>query len=805
MSKSTLSLALAMLLTTGNAFGDTRERENFDANWYFTFGNAADPAKDFGCGTEYFNYLTKANSIHNEGPYTIRFKQDSTKWRKVKLPFDFVVDLPYAEGASHSHGYKTVGWKYPETSIGWYRKTFQLSEADKGKHISIKFDGIFRNALVWVNGILIGNEPSGYTSQDYDITPYLLYGEGEDKTNLVCVRADASLEEGWFYEGGGIYRHVWLEKTAPLHITTDGIWAHSKLSADYSSAQLFIDAEIENSSHDKSSAYRVEHIVKDKDGNIIAQASNNGNAIAPCDIAKTTTAITINNPKLWSIDSPYLYNVETRVYAGDKIVDEITTKTGLRDIRFDKDNGLFLNGKHVKLKGVNCHQDHAGVGAGIPDGLQRYRIEQLKWMGANAYRASHNPMTPELLDICDELGILVFEENRLLGINDFEMHVAKKMIRRDRNHPCVFLWGIGNEEWGLEWDDRSIDIAKTMTAMCHLADSTRKVAAATSSGPKIIMGTDVAGYNYILQNPVEEHRANFPERIAMGSEETSGCGTRGIYFTDDATGRMPALNRFADKDSSLNRIERGWKFYDERPYLLGLFYWTGFDYRGEPNPMKYPATGSQFGLLDYCGFPKDEAYYLKAWWKPEEPMVHLLPHWNLAGHEGEAIDIWAYSNCDEVELTVNGKKLGKKAMPHNGHLSWTATYAPGYIEAIGYKAGKKITSERIETTGNAQRIKVEKKCYGDICVANISLLDKKGRFVADASLPLNVTIVGNGHILGYGNGDSAFGDIERPTDNAKTLAIKTFNGLAQVIIESADSNFSLSITSDGLKGYSDKK
>lgn len=804
MKKTVFSLAIALSLISASAYGITHERENFDGDWYFTLGNAADPAKDFGCGTEYFNYLTKANSIHNEGPYAIRFKQDSTKWRKVKLPFDFVVDLPFAEGASHSHGYKTVGWKYPETSVGWYRKTFQLPDTDKGKHVSIHFDGIFRNALVWVNGILVGNEPSGYTSQYYDITPYLFYGD--DKTNLVCVRADASLEEGWFYEGGGIYRHVWLEKTGKLHVATNGIWAHSELKSDFSSATLYVDAEIENSDHAKSPAYRVEHTVKDKAGNIVAYANSNGTAIAPCGLAKTTTSITVHNPQLWSIDNPYLYRVETKVYVAEKLVDEYTTKTGFRDIRYDKDRGLFLNGKHLKLKGVNCHQDHAGVGSAIPDGLQRYRMERLKWMGANAYRASHNPMTPELLDICDELGILVFEESRLLGINDFEMHVARNMIRRDRNHPCVFLWGIGNEEWGLEWDDRSIDIAKTMTAMCHLADSTRKVAVATSSGPKILMGTDVAGYNYILQNPVEEHRANFPERIALGSEETSGCGTRGIYFADDATGRMPALNRSADKDSTLNRIERGWKFYDERPYLLGLFYWTGFDYRGEPNPMKYPATGSQFGLLDYCGFAKDEAYYLKAWWKPEEPTLHLLPHWNLAGHEGEAIDIWAYSNCDEVELTVNGKPMGRKTMPRNSHLSWTATYEPGFIEAIGYKNGKRVAHERIETTGKAQRIKVEKKVYGNVCIANISLLDKRGRFVPDASLPLDVRVAGNARILGYGNGDSAFRDVERPTDSeAQQLAIKTFNGLAQVIIEVDDDDFSLAVTGNGLKSYSDKK
>jgi len=785
--------------------GAQRERVSLDREWRFALGHAGDPQRDFGCGTEYFNYFTKANSIHNEGPYTIRFKEDSTVWRGVDLPYDFVVDLPFAEEASYSHGHKTVGWRYPESSVGWYRKTFRLPESDRGRHFRLQFDGIFRDAQVWVNGVLVGSEPSGYTHQDYDITPYLLFGNGDDKENLVCVRADATFEEGWFYEGAGIYRHVWLEKSAPVHVATDGVFVRAEWGNNVESVTVHIETETLNDSHRRIDGYSVEHDIVAPDGQIAARLQANGPALMPTACGKTVATTTLSRPQLWSLEAPQLYRVVTRVKEDGQTIDELTVTTGFRKVEMDKDRGLLLNGKPVKLKGFNNHQDHAGVGSAIPDGLQAYRIRRMKDFGANAYRASHNPMTSEALAACDSLGMLVFEENRLLGINDFQMNVAANMVRHDRNHPCVILWGIGNEEWGLEWDERSVDIAKTMTERLHLLDPTRPVAAASSSGPKIIKGTDVAGYNYILQHPVEQHRANYPERVACGSEETTGCGTRGVYFnekdgifdgthpnekegellaTANPSGRVPSRNLYADKDSTLNRIERGWKFYDERPWLLGLFYWTGFDYRGEPVPLNYPATGSQFGVFDYCGFPKDEAYYLLAWWKPEEPMLHLFPHWNLQGHEGETVNVWAYSNCDEVELSVNGKSAGRCAMPKNGHLSWPVVYQPGRIEAVGYRNGKEVARERIETTGEAAKVDIREYRYADVMVADLSVLDHKGRLVPTACIPLTVT-VSDATFLGWGNGDPAFTATEHPaTPDARSMSIRTFNGRAQVIVRS---------------------
>ena len=770
------SLVLLCSLLTALPGVAQRERLCFDQDWMFAYGHASDPTKDFGCGTEYFNYLTKANSIHNEGPYTIRFNPDG-RWKAVDLPHDWVVDLAYSRDASYSHGHKQVGWKFPQTSVGWYRKTFNLPKEDKGKHFRLQFDGIFRNAQIWVNGFFVGMEPSGYIHQDYDITDYLLFGDEPEKTNLICVRCDASLEEGWFYEGAGIYRHVWLEKSHPLHVTTGGTFVHCTLSENYTKARVTIETEVCNDFNHRLPAYSVEHSILDAAGNVVARAGAEGKALLAREKHSSATVCEVSSPALWDIDNPNLYKVVTRVLLDGKEVDQFTTRTGFREIVLDKDKGFFLNGKHIKLKGTNNHQDHAGVGSAIPDGLQRYRIERLKWMGANAYRASHNPMTAELLDLCDEMGMLVFEENRLLGINPYQISVLENMIRRDRNHPCIFLWGIGNEEWGVEWEDRGTEIASTMREYAHRADSTRPMGVASSSGPHILRTVDVAGYNYISQHPIDEHRANYPERIAMGSEETTGCGIRGEYSPESVGFPM----------------ERGWQFYDERPWLLGLFYWTGFDYRGEPTPREYPATGSQFGILDYCGFAKDEAYYLKSWWG-DEPVLHIFPHWNLEGHEGETVKLKVYSNCDEVQLVVNGKKLERKKMPKNGHLEWDAVYKPGYVQAIGYKNGKVQMKKRINTAGEPSRVKSETLRYDDIYVVNVSVYDNKGNFAPKACIPLTIEVEGNARILGFGNGNPDFMEVERPEDpQARSFGFRTFNGLAQILLKSSDGNFSMSI------------
>ncbi len=778
-----------------------RETIRLDDGWKFALGNASDPKKDFGCGTEYFNYLTKANSIHNEGPYVMKF--DDKDWQEVSVPHDWVTTLPFAREASHSHGYKTVGYKYPETSVGWYRKVVNIPAGDLGKHIALRFDGIFRNARVWFNGFYMGTEPSGYATQVYDVTEYVNYG-GD---NLICVRADATLEEGWFYEGAGIYRDAWLEKTAAVSVAPFGTFVYADLKAPYASATIHVETEVNNHSLEAQKC-EVSQRLLDADGKEVASMlpvtlSLKGKQTLGCQ-----QQATVQTPHLWSTADPYLYKVETTIKVNGQVTDVYETTTGIREVAFDAERGFLLNGEPLKLKGVNMHQDHAGVGAAIPEALMAWRIQRLKELGCNAYRSSHNPMTPTLLDICDREGMLVIDENRLSGINQEHLRLLENMIRRDRNHPSVILWSDGNEEWGMENTVTGRRVAEAMREYTRLLDPTRHSTIANAGGGEMIKGLDVVGFNYIAQNNVDNRKKANPTWKIVGTEETTGCGTRGVYFnTPDQPGHMVAMNRDTTHHHVENVIERGWKFYDERPWAAGIFYWTGFDYRGEPNPLSYPAHDSEFGILDYCGFWKDEAWYLKSWWT-DEPTLHIFPHWNLAGHEGEEIELWAYSNCDEVELTVNGKKLGRQAMPKNGHLKWKAVYKPGKVVATGYKNGKKIMTQTIETTKPASKIvlKSDRRMLAadgrDVAVVTVEVQDAKGRVVPDACPALTFRLEGEGRILGVGNGDPSYPGEDHPKmQNCKTFSIPAFNGLAQVLVQSgrASSTLSLTATSDQLK------
>lgn len=777
-----------------------RETIRIDKGWKFAFGHAADTQKDFGCGTEYFNYLTKANSIHNEGPYAMKF--DDSSWQEVQVPHDWVASLPFAPEASHSHGYKTVGWKYPATSVGWYRKVLVIGQEDLGKHLSLRFDGIFRNARVWFNGFYMGTEPSGYVTQVYDITPYVNYG-GD---NVICVRADASLEEGWFYEGAGIYRDVWLEKSAEVSVAPFGTFVYADLKHPYTSATVYVETEVHNASL-ATHQCEVSQRLLDADGREVGKSATTSLPLKSKQTSGIKQQLTVANPHLWSTADPYLYQVETTISVKGQVTDVYTTTTGIRDIAFDAGRGFLLNGEPVKLQGVNMHQDHAGVGAAIPDALQLWRIRQLKKWGCNAYRASHNPMTPAVLDICDREGMLVIDENRLMGINDEHLRLLERMIKRDRNHPSIILWSDGNEEWGLENSIQGTRLAEAMREYTRLYDPTRPSTVANAGGTELIKGLDVVGFNYIVQNDVDNRKKNNPSWKIVGTEETSGCGTRGWYFdTQDCPGRMVSINR-TDKPGVENVIERGWQFYAERPWAAGLFYWTGFDYRGEPNPLKYPAHDSEFGILDYCGFPKDEAWYLKSWWT-DEPTLHIFPHWNLQGHEGEDVELWAYSNCDEVELTVNGKKLGRQKMPRNGHLKWRAAYQPGKVVATGYKNGRRILTETIETTQVANKtvLKADRQTITadgrDLAVVTVEVQDAKGRVVPDACPQLTFQLEGNGRILGAGNGDPMYLGEDHPGDrDCKRFSIPAFNGLAQLLVQGTDAagTISLRCTSEGLK------
>lgn len=793
-----LLLAVASMQIAGVMADNVREKILIDEGWKFAFGNAADPAKDFGCGTEYFNYLTKANSVHNTGPYAQKFN-DST-WVSVTIPHDWVTNLPYARNASHSHGYKTVGYKFPETSVGWYRKNISIPKEDLGKHIAIQFDGIFRNAQVWFNGFYMGTEPSGYATQVYDVTEYVNYG-GE---NLICVRADATLEEGWFYEGAGIYRDAWLLKSASVSVAPFGTFVFADIKKPYDATVVHVKTEVNNHSLE-SQQCSVEQRLLDAEGKQVGKAESVNLSLKAKQTLDCEQTIALDNPHLWSTDDPYIYKVETTVKVNGEVTDVYETTTGIREVVFDAQSGFMLNGKPIKLKGVNMHQDHAGVGAAIPDALQAWRIKKLKEFGCNAYRASHNPMTPALLDICDREGLLVIDENRLTGINTEHLRLLENMIKRDRNHPSVILWSDGNEEWGIEYSVQGTRIAAAMREYTRLLDPTRHSTIANAGGSEMIKGLDVVGFNYIVQNDVDNRKKANPDWKIVGTEETTGCGTRGVYFeSKEQPGHMVSMNR-GTKPGVENVIERGWKFYDERPWAAGLFYWTGFDYRGEPNPLEYPAHESEFGILDYCGFMKDEAWYLKSVWT-DKPVLHIFPHWNLQGHEGETVEIWAYSNCDEVELIVNGKKLGRQTMPKNGHLKWQAVYQPGKVVAIGYKNGKRMLTQQVETTKSAYKIvmKTDRQTISadgrDVAVVTVEVQDTKGRIVPDACPMLTFKLAGDGRILGVGNGDPSYLGADHPNHNdCHEFSIPAFNGLAQVIIQSSRNSSALQLSGEANK------
>lgn len=743
------------------------ERESIliDKDWRFSFGHLYDTQKDFGHAEGYFSYLTKTG--FGDGPAASGF--DDRAWRKLDLPHDWAVEQSFSEKASYSHGFKTAGKGFPEKSIGWYRKKINIPESDKGKIISLKFDGVFRNSKVFFNGYFLGTEESGYNGFEYDVSAYVNYG-GE---NTIVVRVDASMEEGWFYEGAGIYRHVYLQKTNPVHVVENGTYVTSEIKDN--DAEITAEVTIENKGNYKGSVEIIQTIL-DTAGKQITSVSENVQAPDFYKKANFTSKLMVKNPLLWDIENPNLYHLVTEIKQNGKIIDSYETPFGIRTIQFDAEKGFFLNGKSVKLKGTNNHQDHAGIGTALPDELQYYRIKKLKEMGSNAYRCSHHPPTPELLKACDELGMLVIDETRLMGINDYHLNDLKRMIERDRNHPSIFCWSVGNEEWNIEGNIVGERVTNVMQGFAKSIDSTRPVTVGISSGFKsgISSVVEIMGYNYLGNGDIDAHRNEFKQQPGMGTEEGSTFATRGIYFTDDAKHYQSAYDK--KPRPTFYSIEEGWKFYAERPYLVGVFFWTGFDYRGEPTPYGWPSVSSYFGMMDVCGFPKDNVFYLKSWWG-NEPVLHILPHWNWSGMEGKEIDVWAYSNCDEVELFLNKKSLGKKKMEQNGHLEWKVKYEAGTLEAIGYKNGKKILTEVQKTTGNPEKIKLsvdkENLSNSDIVVVTAELTDKNGLHVPTANEEITFSIKG-GKILGVGNGNPTSLESDKFIDNIELVAITNF-------------------------------
>ncbi len=751
-------ISLLLLVNMAHAqqpFTGIRERINIDSGWRFAFGHPNDVAKDFQHATSYFSYLAKA--AYGDGAASARF--DDRAWRELDLPHDWAVELPFDPEGSLSHGFKAIGRNFPENSVGWYRKHFFVSKADEGKRISIQFDGIFRQSGVWVNGFFLGNEPSGFTGAEYNISEYLNYN-GE---NVIAVRVDATMEEGWYYEGAGIYRHVWLQKTAPLHVTTHGTFVNPVPVG--SAAQIQVSTNLINE-QTQPAGCTVHYSVIDANRNTVSEAVIAAFDLAPWQQKEVQAALKLANVHRWSTDTPYLYTLVTEIRDGSRVTDRAETVFGVRSIRFDPDKGFFLNDKPIKITGTNNHQDHAGVGTAVPDALIGFRLRQLKKMGAIAYRTSHHPPAPELLDSCDRLGILVIDENRLMGVTDHHFEYLKRLILRDRNHPSVISWSIGNEEWGIEGNELGAKIAQSMQAYVKTIDTTRAITAAISGGWQrgISNVIDVMGVNYVGQINTDQHHQEFPRQPMWGTEEGTTRATRGVYVKDDAGHLIPAYD--ARPYPHFKTIEEGWKYYMARDYLAGMFIWTGFDYRGEPTPYGWPSVTSYFGMLDLCGFPKDVAWYLRSWWT-KDTVLHILPHWNWKGAEGQVKDVWVYSNCTEVELWLNGKSLGRKKMEPLGHLEWKVAYKPGVLQAIGYINGKKVLVSKRETTGNAAKavltadrkeIRADNK---DVAVVTVTVQDVAGREIPTAADAFTFELEGPGRIIGVGNGNPVSLEPER--------------------------------------------
>jgi beta-galactosidase len=706
---------------------------------------------------------------------------DST-WSKINVPHDWVVSLPFEKSDTpimDSHGYKPVGGAYPETSIGWYRKHFTIDKSNSNNRFELQFDGIYRNAAIWINGFYVGTNFSGYIGSSYDVTDYMNF----ETENVIVIRVDATQNEGWFYEGAGIYRHVWLNMTEKIFIPENGVYITTQLKDK--TATVTIETTIENSNIITSNCITYSYIT-DRNGKIIAKTTETNVRLNANKNTVIKQKLRVLNSRLWSIEDPYLYKVISVIKVGNKIVQQSKTRFGIRTFKFDATEGFFLNGKSVKIKGTNNHQDHAGIGSALPDYLQYYRIKLLKEMGSNAYRASHNAPTPELLEACDSLGMLVLDEHRLLNSSPEYKDQFKRLLIRDRNHASVFLWSIGNEEQNIQGNEYGKKIAQSLLAIQKEIDPSRTSTYAAD------MGNDFNGVNEVIpirgfnyrQYAVSDYHRDHPNQPILGTEMGSTVTTRGIYVTDSIKAYVPDQDITAPWWAS--KAETWWKLAAENKYWLGGFVWTGFDYRGEPTPFKWPNINSHFGIMDVCGFPKNIYYYYQSWWTDKD-VLHVSPHWNWPDKIGKPIDVWVNTNADDVELFLNGKSLGKKAMPRNSHLQWEVNYEPGILEAIAYKKGKKLTT-KLETTGVATKVILspDKKMLladgKDATVVTISLEDEQGRAVPDANNLIEFALSGNAKIIGVGNGDPSSHEQDKCQEGEWKRS--AFNGKCQVIIQS---------------------
>jgi len=855
---------MALSLLGGPASACARERLSLDADWKFTHDDPTNEAgklsyseiKDWvnATGMEFTKNAPAASKPEgNPGGGEVSYAQqgfDDSQWRSVTLPHDWGVEGPFKQEYPGETG------KLPWWGVGWYRKHLAVPASDAGQRIYLDVDGAMAYATVWVNGQFVGGWPYGYASWRVELTPFLKFG-GD---NVVAIRLDNPPNSSRWYPGGGIYRNVWLVKTAPVHV---GHWGTYVTTPEIKpeAATVKIQVRLENDlAEDAAVTVRNEIFELGTDGKMgkaVARATDSVKVPGHQSVGSESEA-TVKNPRLWSLQKPQRYVVVTTVEENGKQLDRYETPFGVRTIQFTANNGFLLNGERVPLNGVCDHADLGALGSAVNvRGLER-QIEILKEMGCNAIRTSHNPPAPELLDLCDRLGMLVMDESfdcwkRGKTPNDYHLLFTdwhekdwRAELRRDRNHPSVILWSIGNEI-PEQTRPEGLQMAAELARIAHEEDPTRPTTAACNNVQSGYNGygtnLDVFGYNYKPWEYGKFRKAN-PEQPLFGSETASCISSRGEYFfpvsTNKADGladfQMSSYDLYAPRWATIPDVE--FKGQDENPFVAGEFVWTGFDYLGEPTPynsdrsnllnftdpadkaraekelesvgkLHVPSRSSYFGIVDLAGFKKDRFYLYQAHWRPNLPMAHILPHWNWPNRIGQVTPVHVYTSGDEAELFLNGKSLGrKKKGQYEYRICWNdVVYQPGELKVVAYKHGKKWATDVMKTTGPAQKLLLQAdrtKITADgshLSYVTVTVADQKGLLVPRAKNHIQFSIEGPGEIVATDNGDAtSLVSFQSPERDA-------FNGLALVIVRSKAGQAGkivLKAKSEGLAGAETK-
>jgi beta-galactosidase len=770
-----------------------RERNNFDAGWKFALAN-------------------------DENSWRPEFNDSG--WRTLDLPHDWSV-----EGKFDEKNPATVGGGALPGGIGWYRKSFKMDKKESDKMVYIDFDGVYRNSEVWINGHFLGKRPYGYSSFRYNLTPYLHFGSDP---NVLAVKVDNSMQpNSRWYSGSGIYRNVWLVVTGKIAVNHWGTYVTTPQVSD-KSALINIKTQIKSSTG-KTETVKVTESVYDEENKLVASVKS-GNIVIADSIASVPLEMTVKDPVLWSDKKPYLYRVVTEIENENLKIDNYETVIGIRSFKFDVDKGFLLNGEKVKIRGVCDHQDLGCLGSAINTRALERQLELLKEMGCNAMRTSHNPPAPELLDLCDKMGFIVLDEafdmwkkgktpfDYSLDWDKWHKTDLEDLVLRDQNHPCVFMWSIGNEipEQG---DSTGTTIAKELAGIVRNLDNTRPVTSACNdpepSNFIIKSGAlDLIGYNY-REKTYPDFPKVFPGQKFIATETTSAIATRGSYdMPSDSIRRWPdrwdrpLKTGNADLTCSSydncsvpwgSTHEETWKIIKKYDFLSGLFIWTGFDYLGEPTPYPWPAKSSYFGILDLAGFPKDAFYLYQSEWT-EKNVLHIFPHWNWT--PGKMVDVWAYTNCDEVELFLNGRSLGiKQKSGDDLHLVWKVPFEAGTLLGVGRKAGKEILREEVKTAGDAAKIVLSPDRQtinadgSDLSFVKVTVVDKNNVPVPFADNLIKFKIDGNASIAGVDNGN------EISLESFKADNRKAFHGLCLAVVKAGTMKGEVNLTasSEGLE------